>query len=154
MKTYSIIFSLLALLFVAFNSQAQETLETQPVNPNAAEITFKFVEYNYGTINKGDNGDSEFTFTNTGKEPLILTNVRSSCGCTVPAWTKEPVLPGKTGSIKVKYATTRIGQINKSITVESNAKNSPVVLRISGNVLDTPTFNGPEKVNEGAPVAR
>jgi len=142
---------LLCVSFISFNAIAQET---QPVNPNAAEITFKFLEYNYGTINKGANGDCEFTFTNTGKEPLILTNVRSSCGCTVPAWTKEPVLPGKTGNIKVKYATTRIGPINKSITVESNAKNTPVILKISGNVLDVPTMDGPEKMIDGAPVAK
>jgi len=104
----------------------------------SAEMTFTKLEHDYGTINKNDNGNCEFTFKNSGKEPIIITDVRSSCGCTVPAWTKEPVMPGKTGSIKVRYATDRIGVIDKQITVISNAANSPVVLKIKGNVLAPP----------------
>lgn len=141
------------LCFFLVGVNAQEV--QQPANPNAPEITFPKVEHDYGTVTKGGNGDCEFTFKNTGKEPLILSNVRSSCGCTVPSWTREPVLPGKEGSIKVRYATSRVGMINKSITVESNAKNSPVILKIKGNVIEVPGSEGPEKVvsPEGSPMA-
>lgn len=132
MKT--IILSFAIALLSVYNLNAQTT----PASTSTAEITFEKVEHDYGTINKSANGLCEFKFKNTGKEPLILTDVKSSCGCTVPAWTKEPILPGKSGSIKVKYATERVGIIDKSITVISNAKNSPVVLHIKGNILDTP----------------
>jgi hypothetical protein len=104
------------------------------VATNPAEIKFETISHDYGTIAQGGNGEYEFKFTNTSKVPLILTNVSSSCGCTIPVWTKEPIKPGKTGSIKVKYDTDRIGNFIKTITVISNAKNSRVELTIKGNV--------------------
>ncbi|MDZ7740844.1 MAG: DUF1573 domain-containing protein [Bacteroidota bacterium] len=76
-----------------------------------------------------------FTFTNKGQKPLVLSNVRASCGCTVPQWPREPVAPGEKGEIKVKYNTNRPGSFNKSITVNSNAANSMVRLRIKGQVV-------------------
>ena len=93
-------------------------------------------------------------FKNTGKEPLILSEVRSSCGCTVPAWPREPILGGKSDTIKVRYATNRLGIINKTITVNSNAKNGPVILRISGKVVDKPAEAMPEKTANAGPVAK
>ena len=125
-------------------------------NPNTPEITFGHLEYDYGSIYKGADGSCEFKFQNTGKEALILSNVHASCGCTIPSWTKEPVLQGKDGIIKVTYNTNRIGQISKTITVESNAKNTPVILHIKGVVLDVPGSNGPEKPmnNSAAPFAK
>ncbi|MCB9015369.1 MAG: DUF1573 domain-containing protein [Lentimicrobiaceae bacterium] len=115
---------------------AQEVkTETAAQNPNAPEITFTKTVHDYGTIFVQGDGNCEFEFTNTGKEPLILSSVKSSCGCTVPSWPREPILPGKKESIKVKYDTNRLGPINKSITVMSNAKNTPVVLRIAGNIV-------------------
>lgn len=104
-------------------------------NPNAPVITFEKVEHDYGKINEGDDGNCVFKFKNTGKEPLIITNAKSSCGCTVPEWTTEPVMPGKSGEIKVKYDTKRKGVISKSITITSNAKNATVELKIKGEVL-------------------
>ncbi|MDA3880934.1 MAG: DUF1573 domain-containing protein [Prolixibacteraceae bacterium] len=107
----------------------------EPVQSAAQDsIVFENLVHDYGTITKGADGNTEFKFTNKGDKPLILSNVRSSCGCTVPSWTKEPVEPGKTGLIKVKYDTKRVGSFSKSITVSSNAVNSRVVLRIKGNV--------------------
>jgi hypothetical protein len=107
----------------------------EPVQAAAQDsIVFEKLVHDYGTITKGADGETEFKFTNKGDKPLILSNVRSSCGCTVPSWTKEPVEPGKTGTIKVKYDTRRVGAFSKSITVSSNAVNSRVVLRIKGNV--------------------
>lgn len=97
-------------------------------------IAFVKIIHDYGTIVQGGDGNCEFKFTNKGKSPLTLSNVQASCGCTVPEWPKEPILPGKTGSIKVKYNTNTIGAFNKSITVKSNAINTTVVLQIKGNV--------------------
>jgi len=108
---------------------------TAPANPNAPVITFDKVVHDYGTITIGGDGNCEFSFTNTGKEPLILSSVKSSCGCTVPSWPREPILPGKKESIKVKYDTNRLGPINKTITVMANSNNSPVVLKIAGNII-------------------
>ena len=82
----------------------------------------------------GGDGVCSFKFTNTGKEPLILQQPQSSCGCTVPTWPKEPVFPGESNEIKVTYNTKKAGPINKTVTVRSNAKNNTVVLRITGKV--------------------
>ena len=97
-------------------------------------IKFDKMMHDYGTIVQGADGNCEFKFTNNGKTPLILSNVKASCGCTVPEWPKEPIAPGKTSSIKVKYNTATVGAFNKSITVNSNAVNNTVVLQIKGNV--------------------
>ena len=100
-------------------------------------ISFDKMVHDYGNVVKGGDGESTFTFTNTGTEPLILSAVRSSCGCTTPFWTSEPVMPGKTGEIKVRYNTNSAGTINKSVTVSSNAVDSPTtVLRITGKVTE------------------
>lgn len=92
----------------------------------------------YGTVTKeADNGLRTFEFKNTGNQPLMITNVQSTCGCTVPSFPKEPILPGKTGKIDVKYNMTP-GPIRKTITVESNAVNydgGKVPLKIKGEVI-------------------
>lgn len=106
----------------------------QDANPNAAEITFEMETIDYGTIDQGANGQRIFTFTNVGKEPLIITNAKGSCGCTVPTWPKEPIGPGETGEIKVKYDTKRVGPFTKSVTINSNAKSATKVLHIKGVV--------------------
>jgi hypothetical protein len=97
-------------------------------------IRFDKTIHDYGTIANGADGSCEFKFTNPGKLPLILSNVQASCGCTVPEWPKEPILPGKSGSIKVKYNTSINGAFNKYITVTSNAVNPTVMLQIRGSV--------------------
>lgn len=102
------------------------------------KIEFKEETINYGEVEKGkDDGIRIFEFTNTGDAPLTIINAKSSCGCTVPAWPKEPIAPGKTGQIKVQY-NMNPGPISKTITIESNAvnqKNGMVALRIKGNVV-------------------
>ncbi|MDD4847366.1 MAG: DUF1573 domain-containing protein [Bacteroidales bacterium] len=135
MKRLSIV--LLSMLF-CFAAFSQEQVVEQPVNKNAPVMTFNKLTHDYGTVEYQGNGVCYFSFTNTGKEPLILSNAKASCGCTVPSWPKTPILPGQTDSIQVKYSTTRVGQINKSITVTSNANNSPITLRITGKVLPNP----------------
>lgn len=121
---------LFATFLYSFNIQAQNN----PVGTQDS-IVFDKTVYDYGTINQGDDGNCEFKFMNKGGTPLILRNVRASCGCTVADWPKEPILPDNTGIIKVRYNTAIIGSFSKSITVISNAKNSTVVLMIKGNVI-------------------
>lgn len=101
-----------------------------------AKIVFEETTHNFGSFKESDGTQSTtFKFTNNGEAPLVLSNVRASCGCTTPEWTREPVAPGATGSIKVTYnPKNRPGSFNKSVTVSSNAENSTVVLRISGKV--------------------
>ncbi len=121
---------------------------------NGPEISFEKLIHDYGDVPFNGNGECEFVFTNTGNEPLIVQKPKSSCGCTVPSWPKEPILPGESDVIKVTYRTSRAGIINKSVTVTSNAiENSTVVLRIKGRVLDQPTEAMPAKENvNGSPV--
>ena len=98
----------------------------------------------------------KFKFKNTGKEPLIISNATGSCGCTVPDWPKEPIAPGATASIKVKYDTNRIGGIYKTVTVNSNAKSGSIVLTIKGTVEEKPKEEAfPQNATpQGAPVEK
>lgn len=138
---------LLVLLFISIslNSFSQEA-KPETNNKKAPEITFESNLFDYGTIVQGGNGTHDFVFKNTGKSPLILTNVKSSCGCTIPTWPKTPIKRKKTDIIKVKYDTHRIGNFQKTVTIFSNAKNSPVRLTIKGKVVKKETPNtSPEK---------
>ena len=144
-------------IMMTFAAFAQNTNPQPNANPNAPVITFEKTTHDYGTVTKGGDGTCEFKFKNTGVEPLILSNVSSSCGCTVPEWPHEPILKGKSSSIKVKYATERVGPINKTITVMSNAKEASIQLRIVGNVVEASTgAQMPQNnLNPGsAPVAK
>jgi len=127
MKKHS--FLLIFLIFI-IQINAQE---------NKAHIEFQVTEYDFGNI-KEENGkvSYEFKFKNTGKVPLVITMVSSSCGCTTPYYTKEPIMPEKEGSIKVEFdPTNRPGQFIKTITIRSNADNSPTTLKIKGNVVES-----------------
>lgn len=101
-----------------------------------AKIEFKTDVIDYGTIEKGADGLRIFEFTNTGNAPLIISNAKSTCGCTVPNWPKTPIMPGETGEIKVKYDTKRVNPIRKTITVTSNADTPSVALKIKGLIID------------------
>jgi len=142
-----IILTVSVVFFVFLAGKAQVITTTAPTdNANGAEITFENLVHDYGTLQKGADGKCEFKFTNTGKEPLILSDIKSSCGCTVPSWTKEPILPGKSGVINVNYTKTNVvGPISKQITVISNAKTPAVVLSIKGSVVDNTASTTPEK---------
>ena len=138
------------LVMAAGNAKAQDAKATV----NGPEIEFEKLVHDYGDVPYNGNGECEFRFTNTGNEPLIIQKPKSSCGCTIPSWPKEPILPGESDVIKVTYRTNRVGAINKSVTVTSNAvKNGTVVLRIKGKVLEQPTESLPEKeTGLGSPV--
>ena len=139
------------MLLMAGAAKAQDTQAE-----NGPEIKFEKVVHDYGDIPFNGNGECEFRFTNTGTEPLIVQKPKSSCGCTIPSWPNEPILPGESDVIKVTYKTNRVGNINKTVTVTSNAvKNPTVVLRIKGTVMEQPTEVMPSKNNglgSGSPV--
>ena len=97
----------------------------------------------------------EFVFTNNGSEPLVIKNAKGSCGCTVPTWPRDPIAPGVTEKIKVKYATNRVGKFTKTITLTTNARKRPVILTIKGEVNPPPKdASFPEKDNSGAPLEK
>lgn len=145
MKKLALFISVLFVASLAFSQQEEKVKETIDQSSNGPQISFDKVVHDYGTIYKGADGNCDFEFTNTGNEPLVLSTVRSSCGCTVPKWPREPILPGKKGVINVRYDTRRMGTINKSITVMSNAKTSSVVLSIKGKIIPEPAETMPEK---------
>jgi hypothetical protein len=99
-----------------------------------AQISFTDTIHSFGEIAYGTDGACEFTFTNTGKGQLVLKNVKSTCGCTVPEWPRQPVAAGDTAVIIVRYDTYRTGSFTKSVYVYSNAVNSPNRLKITGHV--------------------
>jgi len=135
--------NLITILFVGligFSVNAQEKV---------AKIEFKTEVIDYGTIEKGADGVRVFEFTNTGNAPLIITKVKSSCGCTIPSKPKGPILPGETGKISVKYDTNRVMPIRKTITVSTNAANAPTIaLKIKGLVVDSSKNSVLDKKNK------
>ena len=104
---------------------------------DAPKISFTETEYDFGTIDFGGNAVHYFVFSNTGRVPLVILNVRTSCGCMVPSWPKAPVTTDKIDSLRVEYNTKVKGTFNKIITVQSNAVNALVELKIKGNVVKT-----------------
>lgn len=129
------ILSLLSMALVAVAMMAQ-----QP------KITFEKTEHDFGKINEADGRVTTiFNFRNEGMAPLILSNVRASCGCTTPNWTREPINPGETGQITVTYNPNgRPGRFQKTITVTSNAEEATQKLYIKGEVIPKPAQPAPE----------
>lgn len=159
MKKLILTFGLVAGLTMIAN--AQDPHNHNPAPPASqpasnADIKMDKMEHDYGTVQQGGDGVCEFKFTNNGKDPLVITNCQGSCGCTVPECPTAPVLPGKSGTIKVKYDTNRPGPIYKTVTVMSNAKSGNVVLTIKGNVNPKPAEEAlpANPVPAGAPVEK
>jgi len=143
--------AIISVLVISVQAQKEKTkdkkgaaVEEIDTLPKVPVITFEKTTYDYGNIYQGDNGEGYFLFKNTGKADLILTNCSSSCGCTVPDWPKDPIAPGATAKIIVRYDTKRIGRISKSVYVDSNAGDR-VTLNITGNVSAKPTEAVPEE---------
>ena len=134
MKKFFSILSVVLLATAMSCSQSNNASDKK----GAAEITFAETEFDFGTIEQGSDAAHVFGFKNTGKEALVVSNVQTSCGCTIPIWTREPVKKKKAGEIKVKYNTHAVGTFVKTITVYSNASNSPVTLKIKGIVVPKP----------------
>jgi hypothetical protein len=153
-----LILSVIAIASFASASLAQEKAAPAPAtNPKAADYKFEKEVHDFGSIKEGVQAEYTFKFTNTGKEPLVISNVQASCGCTTPKWTKEPVKPGESGTVTAIYNSKgRPGTFNKAITITSNAKTPQKVLFIKGNV-DVESSNEsamPVKTDVPAPVAK
>src|SRR3989344_2939177 len=116
----------IAVAIVALAGVNQSAIAQTEVAPaSKAVITIDKEVHDYGTIEQGANGECTFTVTNTGTEPLIISLCKGSCGCTVPVCPQEPIAPGASATITVKYNTNNPGPINKSVTITSNASNEP-----------------------------
>ncbi|MBP7409742.1 MAG: DUF1573 domain-containing protein [Flavobacteriales bacterium] len=141
----------LGLGVAMLGATAQTT--AKPVGGSGPMMSVDKDSHDYGTIPQGANGTCEFVVTNTGDAPLIITQCQGSCGCTVPKCDTAPIKPGEKSTITVKYDTNRVGAINKSVTITSNATNSPSkIVTIKGTVeasASTPT----SPVKEASPMA-
>jgi archaellum component FlaG (FlaF/FlaG flagellin family) len=126
----------LSIFTAALTVGAQTEKPTAPATQTSlAEMTFETDVHDFGTIDYAGNGTYEFKFKNTGKEPLIITDAKGSCGCTVPTYPKNvPIKPGDSQVIKVTYDTKRAGNFTKTVTIHSNAKTGEKVLTIKGHV--------------------
>jgi hypothetical protein len=129
-------FAMLATVSVSVAQNTSEVSKTETVvTEDGALIEFESETIDYGTIENKSDGNREFHFTNTGNSPLVITDAKGSCGCTVPTWPKGAIAPGESAVIGVKYATDRTGAFTKSITLTSNAVNAPTkVIKIKGTV--------------------
>lgn len=142
----------IALIFTAIVGTNVASAQTELQLEKGAKIKFNKEVHDYGDIKYDGDPYCEFIFTNEGNDTLKILNAKGSCGCTVPEWPKDPILPGKSGVIKVKYDTKRPGEINKSVTITSNAVNEPTkVIRIKGMVGPAPASGVPVE-NSGAPT--
>ncbi|MBK7382723.1 MAG: DUF1573 domain-containing protein [Flavobacteriales bacterium] len=141
----------LGLGLAVFTANAQTP--AKPVGGSGPMMSIDKESHDYGTITQGANGTCEFIVTNTGDAPLIITQCQGSCGCTVPKCDTTPIKPGDKSTITVKYDSNRVGPINKSVTITSNATNTPSkVITIRGTIeasAATPT----SPVKEASPMA-
>jgi len=142
--------------FTTINAQSNTVVSIQEETKTAGPIIdFKSKVVDYGTIEHKSDGARKFVFTNKGTEPLIIKTAKGSCGCTVPTWPREPIAPGATAEIGVKYDTKRAGKFNKTITLTTNADKKPVILTIKGEVTPPPKdAQVPEKKTGGAPLEK
>lgn len=141
----------IALFLSVVGVNAQENAKTTPApatpaveNKNAPDFKFEVEEYNFGSIKQGDKVTYDFSFLNSGKEPLIITNAQGSCGCTVPSYPKEPIAKGAKAVIHVEFNSTgKMGMQDKTVTLTSNAKSGNKVLHLKGNVEAPPATPAP-----------
>jgi hypothetical protein len=149
MKKAILSFSLILLATFVF---AQTDESPEPVSADGPQLEVNKEVHDYGTIEQGSNGGCEFIVTNSGNAPLILNRCKGSCGCTVPECSGEPIAPGETTVIKVNYDTKRIGPINRSVTIESNATNTKVkIIKIKGTIVKAPS--GSPELSPAGPTA-
>ncbi|MBN8703521.1 MAG: DUF1573 domain-containing protein [Bacteroidetes bacterium] len=120
-----VVFTLISWGFVA---------QTTFSDPFAPIIKFDNETYDFGSIKKGADGSCEFKFKNEGQDPLIIDRVEPGCACVVTKWPKRPIRKGRTGKIKVKYYTERVGPIDKYVTIRSNSQTGPIILKLKGNI--------------------
>jgi len=132
-----IILSTTFIFGVVFFAMSQATSVAVESGDPTSMAKFKWTEttHNFGKISQGKPVSTEFTFTNTGKTPLVISNVKGSCGCTVTKYTKEPIAPGKTGLVKATFNAAAMGAFNKSVRVTANVEGGNETLFIKGEVV-------------------
>ena len=146
MKKITAIVALFSMFALA--GKAQESVVPN-TDPNAPEIKVENEILDFGTVDFDANGVREFKFKNTGKSPLTISSVQGECGCTSttidgkPGWPVEPILPGKSGVIKVKYDTKRVGRFEKNVTITTNGKLATIKVKIKGEVKAAPATTTP-----------
>lgn len=132
-----------AMVFTSCKENASDKVKAENVEEAAErdaqevvypEMSFDETEFDFGTIEKGTPQEHTFTFTNTGKAPLVITNATSSCGCTVPSFTKEPVAPGEKGELLVKFNGSGQNQVTKTVTVTANTESGKEQIKIKAFV--------------------
>ncbi len=123
------------IAFVAVAAAAHAQTEAVPVSATAPEFQWVSEVYDFGNIPQGVPAEARFEFTNTGKEPLIITDVQKTCGCTKTDWSKEPIAPGQKGWVMAEYNAANEGAFNKAITVMSNTKTPTIKLTFKGTVV-------------------
>ncbi|WP_201978234.1 DUF1573 domain-containing protein [Hymenobacter rubidus] len=128
----------LSLTAAAYTAQAQATPAAAKAGATAGPaITFEEVKYDFGSVVQGGTVDHTFKFKNTGTAPLVISNIGVSCGCTTPEWTKDPVMPGKTGTIAAHFNSAgKMGMQNKVLTIESNATAGSTTVSLVGEVKE------------------
>ena len=132
-----------AMTFTSCKEDASNKVKAENVEEAAArdsqavvypEISFDETEHDFGTIEQGTNVEHTFTFTNTGNAPLVITNATSSCGCTVPTWTKEPIAPGESGEMTVKFNGSGQNQVTKTVRITANTESGEEQIKIKAFV--------------------
>ena len=132
----------------SYTAQAQTTPATAMAKTSGAQIKFSEEKFDFGSIKQGDIVDHVFKFKNTGTQPLVISNVQASCGCTIPDWTKEPVAPGKMGMISAKFNSAgKMGMQTKVLTIESNAAAGAATVSLVGEVKDPTAASATADVN-------
>ncbi len=131
----SLMISMLFSLFFVMSAQAQEKIPTGPPVGPTTVLTFDTEEFEFGQISQGEKVQHIFRFTNTGDKPLVITNARGSCGCTVPEWPKAPIEPGGVGAIVVEFNSKgKIGMQSKTVTITANTDPPQTLLRLKGEI--------------------
>jgi hypothetical protein len=136
MKKIFLLFIIATFTFSLHAQSGKSKKESEPISPDPSFFIEKdFIDY--GVIEKGAEGTKKFKVMNKGAQPLLLTSCTGSCGCTVPTCPREPILPGKSAEISIKYDTNRPGPINKQVSISTNDPKNPVrVVMVKGEVKE------------------
>ena len=134
--SFLMVFALGSITIAQTDAAKEETstVTEDSTSEGGPVMDFESMEVNYGTIEQHGEPLRVLKFSNTGTEPLVIKNARGSCGCTVPTWPKEPIMPGEESEIEVRYATNRLGKINKTIKITTNEGGDPHVIKVLGQV--------------------
>ncbi len=138
-----IVLALIAIVGLAATSFAQTAQVSSPGGGVQSVISFASEKHDFGTIPQGIPVSYNFSFTNTGKEPLFIKNATGSCGCTVPEYTQEAIAPGAKGSVKVTYNAAALGAINRTVTISTNSATTPVIVLTIGGEVKAQTTTAP-----------